>query len=131
LIIIFYERNRMAKLLITCVVFLIVGGCAVTPIGIEPTSQQLADKQGNNKSYQIIGTVEDGDGYLNLFGIIPLGEININDTFKDIAKKRGGDALINIRYWYRSSYYFIGIYNSLEVKADVIKFNDDYSEVVE
>lgn len=121
----------MAKLLITCVVFLIVGGCAVTPIGIEPTSQQLADKQGNNKSYQIIGTVEDGDGYLNLFGIIPLGEININDTFKDIAKKRGGDALINIRYWYRSSYYFIGIYNSLEVKADVIKFNDDYSEVVE
>jgi hypothetical protein len=112
----------MIKLFSTTFLLLFLYSCSVIPLGIDPASQQLTDRQGTNKSYQIIGTVEDGDGYLNLFGIIPLGEININDTFKEIAKKRGGDALINIRYWYRSSYYFIGTYNSLEVKADVIKF---------
>jgi len=113
----------MKKLLLVVILILLTASCSVIPWGIEPTSDQLRDGQGNNKNYDIIGKVDDGDGYFSLFGFIPFGDISINDTFKKLARNRGGDALINIRYWYRSSFYIIGTYTSLEVKADVIKFH--------
>ncbi|MDP2363947.1 MAG: hypothetical protein Q8M94_09285 [Ignavibacteria bacterium] len=103
-------------------ILLLFTGCSVIPLGIEPASEQLRDGQGNNKKYNIIGSVDESSGYFSLFSIIPFGSININDTFNEIAKERGGDALINIRYWYRTSFYFVGTYYSLEVKGDAIKF---------
>ncbi len=112
----------MKKILLVLTIVFLVIGCAVVPLGIEPVSEQLTDGQGNNKKYNIIGKVEDSDGYFSLFGFIPFDKISINDTFKKIARNKGGDALINIRYWLRNSFYVVGTYTSLEVKAEVIKY---------
>jgi len=112
----------MKYLIASFVLLILFTGCSVIPLGLEPSSQQLRTDKGENKAYQILTTVEDSDSYFNLFGFIPLGEISINQTFERVAKENGGDALINIRYWYRSSFFIVGTQHSLEVKADVIKF---------
>lgn len=112
----------MKIILLFLPIFFSITACSVIPWGIEPTSDILTDGQGNTRKYEIISKVDDSDGYFSLFGFIPFGDISINDAFKKMARNRGGDALINIRYWYRNSFYFIGTYTSLEVKADVIKF---------
>ena len=112
----------MKYLIASFVLLILFTGCSVIPLGLEPSSDQLRNGEGETKSYKIIGTVEGEEGYFSLFGFIPFGDLTINHAFEKIAKDNGGDALINVRYWYRNSFYVIGTYNSLEVKADVIKF---------
>jgi hypothetical protein len=96
--------------------------CSVMPMGIAPSSAQLSNNDGTPRPYKIIAKVEGGSGFFSLFGLFPFGEIDIQDTFDEIAQKNGGDALVNVRYWRRFSNYLIGTQTSLEVQADVIKF---------
>lgn len=121
---IFQKFKGAAMKFLIAAIFIITffTGCSVIPLGIEPSSHQLRTEQGQNKSYRIIGRVEDSDGYFSLFSFIPLGEISIKQTFERIARENGGDALINIRYWLKDSFFIVGTQHSLIVKADVIKY---------
>jgi len=43
---------------------------------------------------------------------------------EDATKKLNGDALINVRYWYRVTEIIVGTISTVEVTGDVIKFNN-------
>ncbi len=108
--------------LISSVILIFITGCAVVPLGLSYSSTPLDNSNGKHKQYQILGKSEGSQGYFSLFGIIPFGSPDFSEAITDAAQQLNGDALINVRYWSRSSFYLIGTYTSIEVMGDVIKF---------
>lgn len=97
-------------------------GCSVVPLGLEDSNTLLKTQDGTEAEYTVVKRAAEGsDGYFSLFGLIPFGSIDMQKSFTDTALQNGGDAMINVRYWLRGSFYFIGTYTSFEVKGDVIK----------
>lgn len=101
---------------------LVLAGCAVTPLGLTDSSTPLEGTNGQHRPYQVLGKAEGSQGYFSLFGLIPFGSNDFRAAMDDAVKKLNGDALVNVRYWYRVSNYFVGTYASIEVEGDVIKF---------
>jgi len=104
------------------VLLFLISGCSIVPIGLSDSSTPLENSDGTYCQYELLGKAEGSQGYFTLFGLIPFGSPDFNAAMYDAQKKLNGDALINVRYWYRVSDYLIGTYSSTEVEGDVIKF---------
>jgi hypothetical protein len=113
---------RYSLLIFTFLIVALASGCTVTPLGLSDASTPLDGTNGEPRSYQVLGKAEGSQGYFSLFGLIPFGNSDFRAAMDDATKKLNGDALINVRYWYRVSDYFVGTYSSIEVQGDVIKF---------
>lgn len=111
----------MKLCLLVCVCLLV--GCSVTPLGLIDSSTPLQGLNGQNRTYQVLGQADGSQGNFALFGIIPFGSADFQAAMADAVRKLNGDALINVRYWYRHSNYGIGTYSSIEVQGDVIRFS--------
>ncbi len=114
----------MKKIIIAFLMILFTG-CSVVPLGYEASTIPLTNNTGNNLRYDVLGKSEGSSGYFSLFGIIPFGSINTNQAVNEATNKLNGDALINPRYWFRQSFYFIGTYTNIEVKGDVIRIKKE------
>ncbi|MDP2301546.1 MAG: hypothetical protein Q8N03_03855 [Ignavibacteria bacterium] len=111
------------KSVFTLFVFiLLISGCSVVPLGLSYSSSPLENNDGSHRKYEVLGKAEGSQGYFTLFSLIPFGSPDLSVAISDATKKLNGDALVNVRYWYRVSNYFIGTYSSIEVEGDVIKF---------
>lgn len=97
-------------------------GCAVVPVGLIDSSTPLDNTNGKHRPYKVLGKADGSHGAFSLFGFIPFGKADFELAMNDAVRKLNGDALINVRYWNRGSYYFVGTYSSVEVEGDVIKF---------
>lgn len=98
--------------------------CTVGPLGLEASTKPLTREDGTARSYKNIGKADGTAGYFSLFGIIPFGSYDMKEAIENTQAAGNGDALINVRYWTRNSFFVIGTYSSIEVKGDVIKFVD-------
>ncbi|MBK7104975.1 MAG: hypothetical protein IPH62_06805 [Ignavibacteriae bacterium] len=103
------------------ILILFLSSCSVIPIGYEASSVPLTNENGDNIKYEVLGQSEGSSGYFSLFGIIPFGSVDSKAAINDAVANLNGDALINPRYWTRTSFYFIGTYTNVEVKGDVVK----------
>lgn len=111
------------KIVLTFLILLpVVTGCAVAPVGLIDASSPLQDGTGDLRSYEVLGRAEGSHGAFSLFRFIPFGRADLEIATDNAVSKLNGDALINVRYWYRSTYAFVGTYSSVEVEGDVIRF---------
>jgi len=113
--------KNLKTVLALFVLILLISGCSVVPLGLSYSSTPLEKSDGTPLKYEVMGKAEGGQGYFTLFGLIPFGSPNLKEAIDDAARKLNGDALVNVRYWYRVSNYFIGTYSSIEVEGDVVK----------
>jgi len=114
--------KNLKFVLVPFVFVLLISGCSVIPLGLSDSSSPLENNDGSHRQYEVLGKAEGSQGYFTLFSLIPFGSPDFNLAISDATKKFNGDALVNVRYWYRVSNYFIGTYSSIEVEGDVIKF---------
>ncbi|MFA6978907.1 MAG: hypothetical protein WC209_06235 [Ignavibacteriaceae bacterium] len=115
--------KNLKTVLVLFVVVLLISGCSVIPLGLSYSSTPLEKSDGTPLKYEIVGKAEGDQGYFTLFGLIPFGSPDLSAAMNAATKKLNGDALVNVRYWYRVSNYLIGTYSSIEVEGDVIKIN--------
>ncbi|MDR3610001.1 MAG: hypothetical protein P4L27_05530 [Ignavibacteriaceae bacterium] len=115
--------TKLTNVLALFVFALLISGCSVIPLGLSDSSTPLNNSDGTHRQYEVLGKAEGTQGYFTLFSLIPFGSPDFSVAINDAVKKFDGDALINVRYWYRVSDYLIGTYSSIEVEGDVIKFN--------
>ena len=112
----------MKRITVLLMVVVFIAGCSVIPIGLSYSSTPLENPDGSHAKYKILGKSEGSQGYFSLFSFIPFGETDFKEAIADATKKYNGDAMINVRYWHRSTNYIIGTYTSVQVEGDVIKF---------
>jgi hypothetical protein len=92
------------------------------PIGLTSSSTPI-----QNKEYQILGKGEGSSHYYSIHLIFPPIGWSIQNpdieyaVIKAISAK-GGDALINVRFYQKSYYYLLISYHKIIVAGDVIKF---------
>jgi len=93
--------------------------CASSQAGIAVSNIPL-----EGKNYKILGPAETRVSWVSLdFGILafPLETPPIDRAMKQIMAKKGGNALINLRFsTYRAIYLFFTIH-TFHLKADVVK----------
>jgi len=116
--------KKLVTLLALFILVLLISGCSVVPIGLTYSSTPLDNPDGSHRQYNVLGKAEGSQGYFTLFNIIPFGSPDISLAMDDAAKKLNGDALINVRSWYRVSDVIVGTISTVEVTGDVIKFNN-------
>jgi hypothetical protein len=115
--------KNLVTVIVLSVLVLLISGCSVVPLGLTYSSTPLDKSDGSHQQYEILGKAEGSQGYFTLFNIIPFGSPDLSVAINDATQKLNGDALINVRYWYRVSEIIVGTISTVEVSGDVIKFN--------
>jgi len=95
----------------------VVTGCAVMPAGVAPSAHQM-----DTQLYQVLGKSSGEASHFTLFNIIPFGKADIEQAVQEAIRKKGGDNLINVRYWQKTTWVFIGYLTTFHVEGDVIKY---------
>jgi hypothetical protein len=101
-------------LLTTCL------GCGVMPAGIAPSANHITAQD-----YQILGKSTGSASHLQLFNFIPLGKADIDAAIEEAIVKQGGDNLINVRYWQKTTWILIGTRITFLIEGDVIKYTSE------
>jgi hypothetical protein len=100
---------------------LFLQSCASATAGLAVSNVPL-----ENKQYEILGPAESSRSWITFdMGIIgfPLTSPPIDEAIQDLLTQKGGDALINLRY-YTERWVFLGVnYNRFFIKADVVRIN--------
>lgn len=109
--------SRTLYLLVFILPIILLLGCSVMPAGITPAADDLANQQ-----YEVLGKANGSASHFSLFFFLPLGKADIDAAIREAIAKRGGDNLINVRYWQRASWALIGTIITIEVEGDVIKY---------
>ncbi len=91
------------------------GGIAVSNVPVE------------GRRFDVVGTAETTVAWWSLdIGVIglPLSDPPVDLAQKQLLEEKGGDALINLRYWTDRSVFLLFTRHRFHLKADVIKFNN-------
>lgn len=101
---------------------LAAGGCVSASGGIAVSNVPVEGRR-----FDVVGTAETTVSWWSLdIGVIglPLSDPPVDVAQGDLLKEKGGDALINLRYWTDRSVFLFFTRHRFHLKADVIKFND-------
>ncbi len=112
--------NNKIKIFLMFLILSIFVSC-VTPIGMTSSSSILPD----DKKIVKLGAVEGSDGSIALFGLVSIGRPDIDLAIKDALKKKGGDAIVNVRLYQRTAWYLVVSYTEIIVSGEAVKFEDN------
>jgi hypothetical protein len=96
----------------------LLGSC-VSPIGLTSSSTPLQGKIIEEN----LGASEGGHGSVAVLGLYSIGRPDIDIAIDEAVKKKGGDALINVRLYESTSYFVLFSYTKVIVKGEVIRFS--------
>ena len=103
-----------------CTLLLVLGGCVTASVGMASSNIPL-----EGRSFQTLGTAETTVTWWSIdMGIIglPLSRPPVDDAIRDLLGKKGGDALINIRYSTNKAVLLLLFSrHSFHLQADVVK----------
>ena len=95
-----------------------LSGC-VSPIGLTSSITPLQCKIIEEN----LGASEGSHGSISVLGLYSIGRPDIDIAIDNAVKKKGGDALINVRLYESTSYFILFSYTKVIVKGDVIRFS--------
>ena len=96
----------------------LLGSC-VSPIGLTSSSTPLQGKIIEEN----LGASEGSHGSVAVLGLYSIGRPDIVIAIDEAVKKKGGDALINVRLYESTSYFVLFSYTKVIVKGEVIRFS--------
>lgn len=96
----------------------LLSGC-VSPIGLTSSSTPLQGKIIEEN----LGASEGSHGSVAVLGLYSIGRPDIDIAIDNAVKKKGGDALINVRLYESTSYFVLFSYTKVIVKGDVVRFS--------
>jgi len=94
-------------------------GSCVSPIGLTSSSTPLQGKIIEEN----LGASEGSHGSVAVLGLYSIGRPDIDIAIDEAVKKKGGDALINVRLYESTSYFVLFSYTKVIVKGDVVRFS--------
>ncbi len=113
-------RMRLFSVLVA--VALATGACVSASGGIAVSNVPVEGRR-----FDVVGTAETTVSWWSFdIGVIglPLSDPPVDAAQGDLLKEKGGDALINLRYWTDRSVFLLFTRHRFHLKADVIKFSD-------
>ena len=117
-------RDRRIRFLVFSAILaltLSLGGCATASAGLATSNIPL-----DGRKYTVLGTAETVRKWytfdVGFFGM-PLKDPPIDEAVQDLLKAKGGDALINLRYFTDRSIYLFITQHRFYLKAEVVKLN--------
>ena len=105
---------------LTLLLFWLLAGCVSATGGVATSNVPI---QG--RSYEVLGPAETTVSWMTFnIGILgfSLHEPPVDRAEQRLLQEKGGDALINLRYWNDQSVIFFITYQRFHLKADVIRF---------
>jgi hypothetical protein len=106
------------------VITLALQGCVSFshPQGFEPKLGPLRDLP-----YEVIGEAESDVSNFNLIWFINVTpKPNFERAIADVINQKGGDDLIEVRWWRERQYWILGTVNIIHIRGKVIKYKTGY-----
>ena len=92
----------------------------IYPDGIEPSASMLKDQP-----YEILGDAEGQSSSFALFWFVTVTpRADIDRAISDIVSDKGGNALIDVRWWIERKIYIVGAVTIIHIKGKVIRYID-------
>jgi hypothetical protein len=112
-----WARNIPLFLLMLMVV--LQSGCITTPVAITSSTTPVHDK----KIIMNYGPVQGSHRVFSAFGLWMVGRPDIDLAIEDALKKKGGDALINVTCYEKTSWFFFVSMHKVVVEGDAVSFD--------
>lgn len=88
--------------------------------GIEPYVRPL-----DNKNYKVLETSEGQSSSFHLLWFFPVTtSFDYNEAIDQAINNKGGDNLIDVRFWHKRQYWIVGTIDILYVKGKVIRYEE-------
>jgi hypothetical protein len=92
--------------------------CITTPVAITSSTTPVHDK----KIIMNYGPVQGSHRVFSAFGLWMVGRPDIDLAIEDALKKKGGDALINVTCYEKTSWFFFVSMHKVVVEGDAVSF---------
>lgn len=99
-------------------------GCITSPVAMTSSSTPVHDK----KIIMNYGPVQGSHRVWSAFGLWMVGRPDIDLAIQDALKKKGGDALINVSCYQKTSWFFFVSENRVVVEGEAVSFDTAGSE---
>ncbi len=110
--------SKYFYMILTVMLVISIFSCSTVPVCITSSTTPL-----NNKIIkENLGKSEGSDNTLSLLGLWMIGRPDIDLAIEKAILKKNGDALINVRCYETSKWYFFYSVNIVTVVGDVVKF---------
>jgi hypothetical protein len=109
------------SVLLLMLVVILQTACITTPIGITSSSTPLHDK----KTVMNYGPVQGSHRVWSVFGLWMVGRPDIDKAIQDALKQKGGDALINVTCYEKSSWFFFVSSHTVIVEGEAVSFEKE------
>ncbi len=100
---------------------LLLTACITTPVGITSSSTPVHDK----KTAANYGPVSGSDRVWSVFGLWMIGRPDIDRAIQDALKQKGGDALINVTCYEKTSWFFFVASHTVIVEGEAVSFEKE------
>ncbi|HNW27438.1 MAG TPA: hypothetical protein PKN50_03080 [Spirochaetota bacterium] len=112
------KKNRVAFLLLLAAL-LLQYGCITSPVAVTSSTTPVNDK----KIVMNYGPVQGTHRVWSVFGLWMVGRPDIDLAIQDALKKKGGDALINVSCYQKTSWFFFVSENKVVVEGEAVSFD--------
>lgn len=117
--------KAIRSLTIIMLAFIMNNACITTPIGVTSSSTPVHDK----KIVMNFGPVRGSDRVWSVFGLWMIGRPDIDRAIQDALKQKGGDALINVTCYEKTSWFFFVSSHTVMVEGEAVSFEKVSQEV--
>ncbi len=100
---------------------LLLTACITTPVGITSSSTPVHDK----KTAANYGPVSGSDRVWSVFGLWMIGRPDIDRAIQNALKQKGGDALINVTCYEKTSWFFFVASHTVIVEGEAVSFEKE------
>lgn len=94
-------------------------GCITSPVAVTSSTTPVHDK----KIIMNYGPVQGTHRVWSVFGLWMIGRPDIDLAIQDALKKKGGDALINVSCYEKTSWFFFVSENKVVVEGEAVSFD--------
>ncbi len=120
---IYRNKNRVLFLFLIAAL-LLEHACITSPVAVTSSTTPVHDK----KIIMNYGPVQGSHRVWSVFGLWMVGRPDIELAIQDALKKKGGDALVNVSCYEKTSWFFFVSENKVVVEGEAVSFDTGVSE---
>lgn len=113
------KNGLRGSLIVMVLALLLNASCITTPIGVTASTTPVHDK----KTVMNYGPVRGTDRVWSVFGLWMIGRPDIDRAIQDALKQKGGDALINVTCYEKTSWFFFVSSHTVIVEGEAVSFD--------
>ncbi len=122
-----YRFTMRSIVLVLATAISLFSGCIssqIHPAGIEPSAKKIQSNE-----YEILGSGEGQSSSFNLFWLFPVTpRIDFEYAVNEAISEKGGDDLIDIRFWVEKTHWIVGTVKVLYIKGTVIRYKTEETQ---